>query len=162
MAGREGSQKTMYEQQMCLLRAGVQVANVEIVFHPKLAGLWQREWGVSWLSNVKVKWSNSSHDCREGDQQTWEWQCFEHGITNAYRPCILTWKFLFVSVSIIFYVFHLYKLNHGCHIYTGNLASLEMKSISIKGIGYKITLLKKRLFIGGELSLRVSPFLIVL
>lgn len=37
----------MYEQQMCLLRAGVQVVNVEIVFHPKLAGLWHREWGVS-------------------------------------------------------------------------------------------------------------------
>lgn len=47
MAGREGNQRTMYEQQIQLLRARDQVANAETVFHPKHAGLWQREWGVS-------------------------------------------------------------------------------------------------------------------
>lgn len=51
-----------------------------------------------------------------------------------------------LSVSVVFYLvfISIYKLKHECRTYTGNLASLEMKSISTRGIGYKDTLLKKR------------------
>lgn len=47
-------------------------------------------------------------------------------------------------------------------MYTGDLASLEMKNISTRGIGYKVTVSKKRLFIGEELSWMVCTLLVAL
>ena len=102
--------------------------------------------------------TNSSHDSRKGDQETWEWQMLTVLVPLCGSP-------FFSLLTPDLSCSHLYKAKPGVtRTQIGNLASLEMKSISNHRhqIQSYIAQEDNVLFIRRKLSLMVATFLIVL